>query len=157
MRMATRGRDALGRSSTAPRISVAASMTAAPSRSRGTARRRIVAIFAGRVGLVRIASPQPGEVDAKIFAGSPRHNFIDGLVLKELESLNIPPSPQCADHEFIRRAYLDALGILPTPEEVQKFVSVPEASAKKRAKLDRCDSGTSEFVDYWAYKWSDLL
>src|SRR5262249_13765176 len=117
----------------------------------------IIAIFAGRVGLVQIASPFPGQTDANLFAASPRHNFIDGHVLNKLQSLNIPPSPQCSDREFIRRAYLDALGVLPTPQEVQKFLAEPEASAKKRAKLIDAILERPEFVDYWAYKWSDLL
>jgi hypothetical protein len=115
----------------------------------------IIAIFSGRVGLVQIASPFPGEIDAKLFAASPRHNFIDGHVLKKLEALNIPPSPQCNDREFIRRAYLDAMGILPTPEEVATFVG--DKSTDKRAKLIDAILDRPEFVDYWAYKWSDLL
>jgi hypothetical protein len=121
----------------------------------GNGEASIVAIHAGQIALAQIASPFPGAVDAKAFAASPRHNFIDGLVLKKLESLNIPPSPQCADHEFIRRAYLDALGILPTPEEVQKLTADP--SKDKRTKLIDAILERPEFVDYWTYKWSDLL
>jgi hypothetical protein len=121
----------------------------------GNGEAAITAIFAGQVALARIVSPMPGEVDAKLFAASPRHNFIDGHVLKKLETLNIPPSPQCSDHEFIRRAYLDALGILPTPEEVRKFTSDP--AKDRRAKLIDGILARPEFVDYWAYKWSDLL
>ena len=121
----------------------------------------ITAIFAGQVALTRITSPFPGEVDAKVFAASPRHNFIDGHVLKKLEALNLPPSPQCTDHEFIRRAYLDALGVLPTPEEVKKFTTESSGTAvpgpSRRAKLIDAILARPEFVDYWAYKWSDLL
>jgi hypothetical protein len=106
---------------------------------------------------VRIASPFENKIEPKVFAQSPRHNFIDGLVLKKLETLRIPTSPQCTDREFIRRAYLDAIGKLPTPAEVHAFVSEPEASAKKRAKLIDSLLARPEFVDYWSYKWSDLL
>ena len=49
------------------------------------------------------------------------------------------------------------MGVLPTPEEVRKFVAEPEASANKRAKLIDALLERPEFVDYWAYKWSDLL
>lgn len=115
----------------------------------------IAIMYANQVALVRIASPLPNAVDAKIFAQSPRHNFIDDLVLKKLESLNIPPSGQCTDHEFIRRAYLDGMGVLPTPEEVTRFVADPRSD--RRAKLIDAILNRSEFVDYWAYKWSDLL
>ena len=115
----------------------------------------IAVLFNNQVALARIVSPLENEIDPKIFAQSPRHNFIDEHVLKKLESLNIPPSPQCADHEFIRRAYLDAMGILPTPEEVRKFLADPRKD--KRAKLIDAIVERPEFIDYWTYKWSDLL
>jgi hypothetical protein len=84
-----------------------------------------------------------------------RPSFIDGFVLKKLESLRIPPSPSCTDEEFLRRASLDAAGILPTPQERAKFLA--DKSAGKRAKLIDALLERPEFVDYWAYKWSDLL
>jgi hypothetical protein len=49
------------------------------------------------------------------------------------------------------------MGVLPTPDEVSKFTSEPEASAKKRAKLIDALVARPEFVDYWTYKWADLL
>ena len=49
-----------------------------------------------------------------MFKNAPRHNYIDDAILKHLEALHIPPSPPASDAEFIRRAYLDAAGILPT-------------------------------------------
>jgi hypothetical protein len=89
-------------------------------------------------------------------------SFIDALVQKKLDSLRIPSSPLCGDAEFLRRAYLDAAGILPKPEERAKFLAdVPTQSVgtrgNKRAKLIDALLERPEFVDYWAYKWSDLL
>ena len=57
-----------------------------------------------------------------MFKNAPRHNYIDDAILKHLEALHIPPSPPASDAEFIRRAYLDAAGILPTPAEVEAFL-----------------------------------
>jgi hypothetical protein len=111
--------------------------------------------FSNRVAACRIVSPLPNQVGAKIFASAPRHNFIDDQTLKKLQTLHIPPSSQCGDAEFIRRAYLDAAGILPTPEEVGKFVADP--APDKRAKLVDALLERPEFIDYWAYKWSDML
>src|SRR5262249_42393754 len=71
------------------------------------------------------------------------------------ETLRIPPSPLCTDAEFIRRVYLDAAGILPAPDEVRRFLQ--DADPDKRAKLIEALLDRPEFVDYWAYKWSDLL
>jgi len=115
----------------------------------------IVVLYGSHVALVRVASPFENDVDAKVFAQSPRHNFIDDLVMKKLESLKLPPSPQCSDAEFIRRAFLDAIGVLPTPEEVRKFTEDPRKD--RRAKLIDSLLNRPEYVDYWTYKWSDLL
>ena len=111
--------------------------------------------FSNRVAACRIVSPLPNQIDAKVFTASPRHNFIDDQILKKLETLHIPPSPLCNDGEFIRRAYLDAAGILPTPEEVKKFIADP--APDKHSKLIDALLDHPEFIDYWAYKWSDLL
>ena len=89
------------------------------------------------------------------FGDAPRNNFIDDLVLKKLELLRLPPSGQCTDAEFVRRAYLDACGILPPAAEAEKFLA--DTDPKKRAKLIDRLLERPEFVDYWAYKWSDLL
>lgn len=115
----------------------------------------ISVLFSNQVASLRITSPLAEPVDPKLYAQSPRHNFIDELVLKKLQSLRIPPSPQCTDEEFIRRAYLDAAGILPTPEEQRKFLK--DQRPDKRARLIDSLLERPEFVDYWTYKWSDLL
>jgi Protein of unknown function (DUF1553)/Protein of unknown function (DUF1549) len=111
--------------------------------------------YSNLVAANRIASPLPNSVDAKVFASAPRNSFIDDLVLRKLASLHIPPSSACDDAEFIRRAYLDAAGILPTPDEAKKFLADP--SPDKRAKLIDALLERPEYVDYWAHKWSDLL
>jgi hypothetical protein len=111
--------------------------------------------YSNLVATSRIVSPLPNKVDPNVFAKAERKNAIDELVLKKLAALRIPPSPLCTDAEFIRRAYLDATGTLPTPEEVAKFVS--DKSLDKRAKLIDKLLEKPEFVDYWTYKWADLL
>ncbi len=111
--------------------------------------------YSNLVATCRIASPLPTAIEPKVFANAERHNYVDDLVLKKLAALRIPPSPACTDSEFIRRAFLDAAGILPTPEEVQKFLA--NKSRDKRAKLIDALLERPECVDYWAYKWSDLL
>jgi hypothetical protein len=111
--------------------------------------------FSNQVAAARIVAPQEEAIESKVFADAPRSNFIDGLVLQKLQSLRVPPSPRCTDEEFIRRVYLDAAGILPKPEEVKRFLADP--AADKRARLIDSVLEQPEFVDYWAYKWSDLL
>jgi hypothetical protein len=115
----------------------------------------INASFANLVAGAVVTVPLPNAVDPKVFAQAPRHNLIDGPVLRKLEALHIPPSESCTDPEFIRRAFLDSTGTLPTPEEVRAFVADPRPD--KRARLIDALLERPEFVDYWAYKWSDLL
>ena len=111
--------------------------------------------FSSRVLYARVSVPYPNQVAAATYAKFPRHNYIDDLVLEKWKTLNIAPSPAADDSAFMRRAYLDAAGILPTAEEVEDFLA--DRSPDKREKLIGKLLERDEFVDYWAYKWSDLL
>ena len=111
--------------------------------------------FGTRVAALTVTSPYPTAVAASAFSGAGKTNFIDEFVLAKLKLLNLPPSPDCTDAEFVRRAFLDTCGILPKPEEVAAFLA--DKSADKRAKLIDRLLERPEYVDYWAHKWSDLL
>ena len=89
------------------------------------------------------------------FARLPRNNFIDDLAYKHFQSLGLFPSPLCSDAEFLRRAKLDAIGRLPTSEEVRDFLA-NKSSDKRGAAIDRILED-SAYADYWANKWADLL
>jgi hypothetical protein len=115
----------------------------------------ITVAYSNLVASARIAAPFPGAVDPGLLAAAGRNNYIDDLVLKKLAALHIPPSPRCTDAEFIRRAYLDAAGVLPTPEEVRQFLA--SRADDKRARLIDALLERPEFVDYWTYKWCDLF
>jgi len=122
---------------------------------RGHGEAQVAVWFSDLVAVGEVVVPFPHRLAPEIFAKAERRNFVDDLVLKKLEALRIPPSPLCSDAEFLRRVYLDTIGLLPTPEELQQFLADP--SPDKRARwIDRL-LDRPEFVDYWAYKWSDLL
>ncbi|HLJ96357.1 MAG TPA: DUF1553 domain-containing protein [Gemmataceae bacterium] len=111
--------------------------------------------YSNLVAVCRIASPLSNAVGPETFARADRHNAIDDLVLRKLAALHIPPSALCTDAEFIRRAFLDASGVLPTPHEVQRFLA--DSRPDKRSHLIDSLLQRPEFIDYWAYKWSDLF
>jgi hypothetical protein len=122
---------------------------------RGYGEAPITVWYLSRVAFARVGVPYPAVLDEEVFRRAPRQNYIDDLVLKKLAILHIPPSRPATDEEFLRRAYLDAAGILPTGAETEKFLA--DHSADKRARLIDELISRPEFVDYWAYKWSDLL
>lgn len=111
--------------------------------------------YSSRVLYSRLTVPYQNQVAASAYESFPRRNYIDDLVLAKLKALNLAPSPLASDSVFIRRAYLDAAGILPTAEEVENFLA--DTSPDKRARLVDHLLTRDEFVDYWAYKWSDLM
>jgi hypothetical protein len=82
-------------------------------------------------------------------------NYIDHHIFAKLRSLRMLPSPLCSDSVFLRRAYLDALGVLPTVEEARTFFADPRSD--KRSRLIDALLQRGEFADFWALKWSDLL
>lgn len=121
----------------------------------GSGEAGISALFGSRVATITVTAPFPNKLPASTFTTASKANYIDTHVLNKLRLLNLPPSAMCTDAEFIRRVYLDTCGILPTPDEVRQFVS--KTDADKRAKLIDSILERSEYVDYWAHKWSDLL
>jgi hypothetical protein len=80
---------------------------------------------------------------------------IDELVLGRLSQLGIEPAHLCSDAVFVRRAYLDVIGTLPTAQEARAFLS--DRDPNKRSALIEHLLEREEFADYWAMKWSDLL
>jgi hypothetical protein len=83
------------------------------------------------------------------------NNYIDRHVLAKLQRLSINPAPLCDDTVFVRRAYLDAIGRLPTADETRDFAADPHPH-KRRQLIDRL-LARGEFADHWALKWADLL
>ena len=65
----------------------------------------------------------------------PRKNYIDEQIFGRMERDKIPHAGLASDEEFVRRAYLDATGLLPEPQAVRDFVASKDPN--KRDKLDR--------------------
>lgn len=82
-------------------------------------------------------------------------NPIDQHVANQLAALGLMPSKRCTDAEFLRRTSLDATGTLPTAEQVEQFLADNSPDKRKRWVNALLDS--PQFVDYWTYRWSDVL
>jgi len=85
----------------------------------------------------------------------PRKNYIDEQIFGRMERDKVPHAPLATDQEFVRRVYLDAAGLLPTPAQVREFVA--DKDPNKRDKLIDSLIGSDDFADQWAWFWSDLF
>jgi len=86
----------------------------------------ILVRYMGQVGVSRVVHPRTGTDFTRPEEVSP----VDRFVWNKLEELGIQPSERCDDATFLRRAFLDVIGTLPTVDEA---------------------------ADYWTQRWSDIL
>ena len=115
----------------------------------------ITAWFLSKIAVATVTVPYGEPVPAEVYTRAPRRNFIDDLTLAKLQELRLPPSPPAGDSEFLRRAFLDTIGVLPTVAETRAFLSDPAPDKRDRA-IDAL-LARPEFVDYWTHRWGDLL
>lgn len=83
------------------------------------------------------------------------NNFVDSLIFKKLQQLQILPSDLCSDEEFLRRVFLDLTGRLPNLEETNLYLA--DAAGERRAKLVDRLLDSEDFAEFWTLKWSDIL
>ncbi|MFN8007355.1 MAG: DUF1553 domain-containing protein [Terriglobia bacterium] len=115
-------------------------------------------------GLTTITARAFGQVAAAQIgvaagAGSPGgtkwvpHNFIDDHVFAKWRELQVEANPLATDEEFVRRVYLDTIGLLPTVPEVHRFLS--DHRPGKRARLIDQLLERPEYASYWTVKFED--
>jgi hypothetical protein len=113
----------------------------------------VMARYMGLVDVCRVAIPLPPSAAA--WPELPPGNYVDEHVRARWRQLHLVPSPLCDDATFLRRAYLDAIGTLPTPQEVRDFLA-DRSPDKRAACVDRL-LARGEYADFWAVQWGDLL
>lgn len=83
------------------------------------------------------------------------NSFIDEHIFAQLKRLRINPSSVCDETVFLRRAYLDATGLLPPPESAKEFLTSTDKN-KRALLIDRL-LASEEFIDQQTMHWADLL
>ena len=111
------------------------------------------AAFLDHVEVAVISTPWEQPTQPQWYAT--RNNAIDDAVFSKLAALRIEPSPLCDDATFLRRAMLDTIGTLPTPEEVRAFQA--DTRADKRQQLVESLLARPEWIDFWALQLADLF
>ena len=107
----------------------------------------------GATAAARLGIRVPGNESLESFPTE--SNFIDHHVFQKLRRMNVPPSGLATDGVFIRRVYLDTLGILPSPNEVSRFLD--DMNPHKRQELIDALLERPEYPEFWGLIWADLL
>lgn len=84
-------------------------------------------------------------------------NWIDARVAQKLETLRSVPAPLCDDATFLRRIYLDVVGLLPEPQALEAFLEDERPSFDKRAAVIDELLARREFTDILVMQWAELL
>ena len=98
----------------------------------------------GRPARFRLARRRPPSTDRP-------------LVFAKLKALRINPSPPCGDSVFLRRAFLDAIGRLPDPDETPRVPGRSNDPAEARASWSIAWSSAPSSPISGRLKWADLL
>ncbi|MFT5522202.1 MAG: hypothetical protein ACI9HK_000139, partial [Pirellulaceae bacterium] len=118
--------------------------------------------YEGQAVVATIVVPYGSSIE---LADWKNNNFVDELVADKFRELGLEPSGSCDDATFLRRAYLDAIGSLPTVEETRRFLD--SSDGDKREKLvdqllgltgdPELDIYNDRYAAFWTLKWSDLI
>jgi hypothetical protein len=127
-------------------------------RGQGTALVR----FEDHAEIATFVVPYSDRVD---LSGWADRNFIDRLAADNFREVGISPSPLCDDATFLRRAFLDVVGTLPTPQQAAAFLDSKEPDKRDRL-IDALlgltgdparDIHNNAYAAWWSLKWADLV
>ncbi len=108
--------------------------------------------YQGRVATLRVTVPLGVPTPSYVF--EPK-TVVDKHTLAKWKQLGIVPAEPCTDEQFVRRAFLDITGTLPTPKQRADFLDDNNPD-KRDALVDRLLE-TPEYAYYFANKWADVL
>lgn len=103
---------------------------------------------------IAAADRLPGEADPTT-ARLPRRTLVDEILGAQQEARGIPHAAPASDAAFLRRASLDATGLVPPAEAVRAFLA--DDAPDKRARLVDELVGSEEFAEQWAWFFGDLF
>ena len=130
--------------------------------ARGRGQTPVMVRYAGFAEVSMVAVPYSDSFNLSDWKSN---NFIDDLAVTKFRELAISPSPLCDDATFIRRAFLDATGCLPTIAETREFLESHDP--RKRDVLVNQLLGlvrdgkhpeyNERYAAWWSLKWADLI
>jgi mono/diheme cytochrome c family protein len=88
--------------------------------------------------------------------GSGLENPVDRILAPYFQQHGITPPSLIEDRVYARRVYLDIVGMLPSPAELQSFIRDTRPD-KRRLLVRRLLSDTQRYVEHWLSFWNDAL
>jgi hypothetical protein len=113
----------------------------------------IQAKYMDQLAVVRVTVPYPQKINPAAFPKPV--SYIDTLVQQKLKELRLEPSGPCSDEEFVRRAYVDVLGTLPTSDEARRFLD--SRDPEKRSRLIDEVLQRPEYGLIWSLRLCDVF
>jgi mono/diheme cytochrome c family protein len=102
------------------------------------------------------AKLEPRKVELPPVADGGSDNPIDRLLAPYFAKHSIEPAPVVDDRVFARRVYLDVIGLLPTPQELQSFLADAQPDKRQRLVRTLLDDGP-RYAVHWLTFWNDAL
>lgn len=107
---------------------------------------------------ISFAKPPPENLHPRpvVLPERPLVHPVDHLLGAYFAEKALPFPPAVDDARFARRVYLDLIGLLPTPEQLDTFLA--DRAPDKRAKLVRALlEDRRAYAEHWLTFWNDLL
>ena len=83
-------------------------------------------------------------------------NPIDRLVASDYAKDNVAPEAMVSDERFVRRVFLDTIGLLPTAAEIEKF-RADQGSDKHARLVAELLADHQNYAEHWITFWNDCL
>ena len=80
---------------------------------------------------------------------------IDHLVVEQLKQVGQDRRPGIDDYTYCRRVYLDAIGRIPTIDELDLFIA--DQQSDKRSRLVSKLLNSKGYQSHWYNYWADLF
>ena len=87
-------------------------------------------------------------------------NPIDKFIVAKWEQAHLPEAGQppslCSDVAFLRRVYLDLIGIIPTTDEAERFLHDPDPDKRSRL-VDQLLARKEDYAAHWTPFWEEAI
>lgn len=116
---------------------------------------RFVAVLFGLVIVAASLAPTPARAQDQSRDYLKASQVVDQFIEQGLKKKNFGASEMTDDYEFVRRAYLDAVGFTPSADQIVGFVK--NGNANKRELLVNTLVNSPQYIERWADVWTTMI